>query len=972
MPPDDLGANASRGRLRGVTSEHEATRAREAERLRLTSAAVVCSLVATDPAGNITSDIPVLEPRPQVDVRLAELHRDSVARPSQTAYRYVPGGGRQTFTGFTASVSDPSQGEYAPHRQTRERLRRVSGTGEPVRYEFEAEDGSVEVYAQSDGTVTGYGKIFMTERIDPRGDKILFGYDSDLRLTQVVDALGRVTTLFYEHPTDIWKITKVQDPFGRFATFEYDTEGRLYRMTDVVGLAATFTYDATDTIQAMTTPYGTTSFALTIDGRRRYVDITDPLGGQERVEFDSESVGLPCNDPVDRVPQEPAGTTGLLFSGQNRWLCYRSTYHWDRRAMESHPGDYTKATQYLWLHDNGQWVTSGVLGSYKRPLENRVWYLYPNQLADTFTGTSDLPLRAGRVLDDGTSQISYFSRNARGAVIRSTGPLGRETVYVYGTGSTPDPDPATGRGLDLLEVRHKNASGGYDVLSSNTYDAHHRVLTSTDAAGQTTTYTYTPEGSIQTVTAPAHGGLSAAERTTTYEYYTDSAPTGAGQLHRVLGPTTAAGQAITTYEYDGYGRVWRVSDPEGYAVTTEYDTLDRPTRVTYPDGTYEETVYDKLDAVRRRDRAGRWTETHHDALRNVVAVRDPEGRTVQNSWGAPGCSSCTRGMMRALIDANGNMTSWEHDLQGRVASETRANGAQYTYTYENTSSRLKSVQDPNGNVKSYTYNLDNTLAGITYAPGPGVAATPNVSFTYDGAYNRVTTMTDGTGMTSYAYNPITAPAALGAGKLRSVDGPLDSDTITYGYDELGRVVERQIGSSANTQTQAFDGLGRLTTLTNPLGAFNYTYEGLSGRPASLTYPNGMEVTWAYNGNHGRPPSPADPQQAPRRGDAVEVRLHVRPSREHLHLETAGRQRPCKGLRVWLRQDRPAHRRHPEEHGPDADHPEAAILELRPRGEQDGRAERRRRHRSRLQQHEPAALPGCGRGARLQGDGQRTG
>ena len=83
-----------------------------------------------------------------------------------------------------------------------------------------------------------------------------------------------------------------------------------------------------------------------------------------------------------------------------------------------------------------------------------------------------------------------------------------------------------------------------------------------------------------------------------------------------------------------------------------------------------------------------------------------------------------------------------------------------------------------------------------------------------------------------------------------MDGPLADDTIEYQYDELGRVVQRQIGSAANVQTQAFDALGRLQTITNPLGSFAYTYDGVTGRPASLTYPNGQATTYAYYDNLG--------------------------------------------------------------------------------------------------------------------------
>jgi RHS repeat-associated protein len=103
-------------------------------------------------------------------------------------------------------------------------------------------------------------------------------------------------------------------------------------------------------------------------------------------------------------------------------------------------------------------------------------------------------------------------------------------------------------------------------------------------------------------------------------------------------------------------------------------------------------------------------------------------------------------------------------------------------------------------------------------------------------------MTDGAGTTSYTYYP---PGVLGAGSIQTVDGPLDNDTITYGYDELGRVNSKQIGGPSRVETQAFDALGRLTQLTNPLGNFTYAYDGVTGRPLSVTYPNSQQTTYAY-------------------------------------------------------------------------------------------------------------------------------
>jgi len=69
-------------------------------------------------------------------------------------------------------------------------------------------------------------------------------------------------------------------------------------------------------------------------------------------------------------------------------------------------------------------------------------------------------------------------------------------------------------------------------------------------------------------------------------------------------------------------------------------------------------------------------------------------------------------------------------------------------------------------------------------------ATPSVSWTYDSAYPRVSTMADGTGTTSYTYHPV---GQLGAGQVGTVDGPLTSDVISYSYDPLGRVGGRSTG-----------------------------------------------------------------------------------------------------------------------------------------------------------------------------------
>jgi RHS repeat-associated protein len=734
---------------------------------------------------------------------------------------YLRGGGMETYTGMGSGTS-------TVHYRSRAVLVRTSSTS----YERRLADGSIEVFGQSDGSPSSPRRIYMTEYADPQGHRIRFNYSYEptsggFRLASAVDALqpgGQVTTFSYEN-ADPLKITKVTDPFGRFAAFSYDASGRLQAITDVMGIKSEFAYGDSDYVFALATPYGTTGFTTGNNGGFPWLEVTDPLGGKERFESWGGTSPVPFSEPV--IP------SGMAIN--NQYLDARNTFFWDKRAMGTMGAlDYSKANIYHWLHSAANTnVGVGILESVKLPLEQRVWYNYPGQTHPALEGSAATPSAIGRVLDDGSSQITRYEYNTRGMKTREIDPVGRETVYVYGTNNVPDPDPATGTGIDLLQVKVKNnaSPGGWDLTAGYTYNAQHQPLTVADAAGQITTYTYDAQGRVETVTTPPRAGIT-EERTTTYTY--DPAT---GNVATV----TAPGSVDTSYTYDASGRLRTTTDNDGYILTYDYDALDRQTRVTYPDGTYEETVYERMDPVRRRDRLGRWTHTFYDALRRVSSTRDPEGRVVTQQW-------CSCGSLDKLIDANGNATTWERDLQNRVMREVRANGSVKEFTYETTTSRLKKVKDAKLQEIHYTYGLDDKLLQTSYVNPEH--PTPNVTFSYTDpatsapdAHGRLRQMVDGTGTTVYAFHPITGTPSLGAGQLASVDGPLADDTISYGYDELGRVVSRALNSV--TSTWSYDQQGRLQSQGDPIGTFAYGYVSNSGRVQTVTYPNGQTTSYAY-------------------------------------------------------------------------------------------------------------------------------
>ncbi len=706
--------------------------------------------------------------------------KDDPSNPNAGVQYYRMGGFVRSFTGFDSNTQS-----YAIQQLDRTKLTRTS----PTSYEMVSADGSKVIFSQSDGSSGTSRKIFLQQIIDPAGNAVSLTYDANLRIVAVADAIGQVTTLSYEHPTDIYKITKVTDPFGRFATFDYDASSRLIKITDVIGLTSQFVYEgAGDFINALVTPYGTTAFTKGGSGTTRSLETLYPDGQKERVEFNqSSTLGIPNSDPPASVP------TGMAT--RNEYLFARNTYFWSKIASATGYGDYTKAKIYHWLHTADGSSGAATLESEKEPLEGRLWYDYAGQGTAISVGTMTKPAHIGRVLDDGSTQLYTYEYNDFGNMTKMVDPLGRTFSYTYST-----------NGIDLLATR-MTRGGANEILSQTTYNAAHQPLTVKDAAGQITINTYNARGQLRTTT-------NAKSEVTTYNYSSN------GYVISVDGPLPGTGDT-ETFTHDPFGRVLTRTDVSGYTLTFDYDALDRLTKVTFPDGTYSQSTYTLLDLAQSRDRARRVTSFEYNPLRQMKQQTDPLNRVTLYEW-------CKCGGLKSLTDPMGRTTTWGNDVQGRVTSKTFADGSSITYAYENSTSRLRRRIDEKLQVTQYSYHLDDTLNETSYANA--AVATPPVSYTYDPNYEREISMTDGTGTTLYSYVRITGESSFGAGKLATVDGPLPNDTITFGYDELGRRVSTAINGIASTVT--FDAAGRVLSTTNALGMFNDTYAGNSLRKTS--------------------------------------------------------------------------------------------------------------------------------------------
>jgi RHS repeat-associated protein len=725
---------------------------------------------------------------------------DDTNTPNADVKVVLTDGGVHVYGGF-----DPNTQTYAVQQKSQGTMVKTSATSYQVTYK----DGSKAIFSQPDNA-NGVRRVFLTKNIDPQGNALTFTYDSS-RLVSVQDAIGQVTTLSYGSTNSsdslFYKITKVTDPFRRYATFQYNSSGQLTNITDEIGIPSSLTYgnggSEADFISSFTTPYGTTTFTNgTGAGNVRWIEVTDPLGAKERVEFILGGGG-PDSVPDDQIP------TGMNTA--NYWLSYRTTYFWDQKAMEQYqPGDYSKATRYVWLMSAVSYeIVGSILNAIISPLESSVWYNYTNQPNGIMEGTINQPTAIARVLDDGSTQLQQYQYNAIGKPIQAIDPVGRTTLYTYATNL-----------VDLLTVGQL-ADGQTNVLGQFTYNSKHQPLTYVDAAGQTTHLGYNTNGQLTAVTNALNQVITLAYDTNSY-------------LTNISGALPYAPISAT---YDGYGRVRTVTDSEGYAVTYDYDAMDLPTKVTYPDGTYEQLVYKNLEPVLSRDRMGRWTAAAYNARRQLTAIEDALGRVTT-------FERCSCGALDSITDPLGRTTTFLRDVQKRVTTKIYPDGTQLNYAYETNTSRLKSMTDAKNQTTVYNYYNDDNLKQVSYQNA--VVATPSVSLTYDTNYNRLLTMTDGIGTTTYSHYSVTN-GQLGAGRLASVTGPLSNSTVTYYYDALGRMTNRAINGMA--QKVKYDNLGRVTMVTNALGSFTNVYVRATGMIATNLYPNGQKAVFSYYGTN---------------------------------------------------------------------------------------------------------------------------
>jgi YD repeat-containing protein len=269
-----------------------------------------------------------------------------------------------------------------------------------------------------------------------------------------------------------------------------------------------------------------------------------------------------------------------------------------------------------------------------------------------------------------------------------------------------------------------------------------------------------------------------------------------GRLAQWTNPTETTGDPDWTAAGDD-------ATPEGngwVSTSRTYDWRGRPRVTTYPDNTTTELDYGGCgcaggEVTTARDQRGRLKKVYHDVLGRLSKVEELDYNSTVYSTAVYEYNA--RDQITSIRHYQGTNRTYQertfgYDGHGRLVTRYTPEQGTTSYSYYDDDT-LHVLTDARGASQTFGYTARHLLNSIDFNSASGVAATPNVSFTYDGAGNRTQMTKAGQLTAAYHYDSLSRMDW----ESRTFNG-LGTYYLYYGYNSVGLAwVNNHWGSSVD-------------------------------------------------------------------------------------------------------------------------------------------------------------------------------
>ncbi|HEY2282536.1 MAG TPA: RHS repeat-associated core domain-containing protein [Solirubrobacteraceae bacterium] len=510
------------------------------------------------------------------------------------------------------------------------------------------------------------------------------------------------------------QVAQMEDATGRKWKYGYDAQNRLHTYTDPEGGITTYEYNANNLLEKIVTPDGNVTL-IGYDpgslGRVTSITRQDNKGNtlaKTSYSYSTSGQSGPCQpNEFDTTETDPVGRV-WQYCFDSR---HRMTHYVDPNGHEREATTYGVFGQ---VH-----TTAGAAGEKE---------------ASPYVDTLD---------------------SKTGTTTAASTPSGAQTATEYDADSPYEPQKTTDAQGNKMEMIHDSNTGhmltakalkGTTAQSEQLSLKWENGLLQSSALGlspnqQTTTYKYDSRGNRTEVAPPApmkptkmtydsldrlSTSTDGAGNETTYHY---------DNLDRIKEINYSDGSSIT-YHYDGDGNLKEEVSPTGTALYT-YDGMNRRTSTTYGSQTVSETYYPDSHLKELTDAGGTVIYSYNKdgqpasisdpATRKLTDPATKEPAVVQLHWDTDQVGGFPHGLLTEVdepigtaTEKTGNLqTLYTHDANDRVKTiKSTAGGTtlqSWSYGYidapdANLQTDLRQfVEGPAGQQTTYTYDYMNRL-----------------------------------------------------------------------------------------------------------------------------------------------------------------------------------------------------------------------------------------------------------------------